>query len=504
MKVSHILLSSVLLLGFTAGFTACGTDDYEIADPILSPISAESVTGTLQGDDYIITWPKQDNLKMQVALYVNGAKSGAQVVEGNTYTHKDLDTNVPYQYVLKTTDGSNFSSGVIHSYTRLGASRIESISMSQLDKANGYDAKVEWPAAADADKILLTATNGAGRTINTTLDGKATSFLIENVLDEEVWTVTLVAQNASGNSRTTQGSLRIGKTMIGFLSEYPTPEELVANGDDDEASAWLWLHSEYPTAKYVYFGDVKSAADLNSFRVLFWLRDIETGNEADVFTYPASVTNATPAITEWYKNGGSLLLWSHAMPYVEKLGRIPEGTIQANDRAIGTGQGSINNDVWRMAVTLTPGDRFTKDHSTHPIYKGLETSSNGNIKLIAFKGAGWTEDHNCLFFNYPSALTGIGNQEESCYSQLTQTYGIYPLGTWDSQVAWVSQLNVWEAQQGNTEFKGTLLCIGNGGCEFSMKNADGTPDKRAYPKNNAYQENVLTLAKNSLEYLKTR
>jgi hypothetical protein len=63
---------------------------------------------------------------------------------------------------------------------------------------------------------------------------------------------------------------------------------------------------------------------------------------------------------------------------------------------------------------------------------------------------------------------------------------------------------VWEARQGNTQYKGTLLCIGNGGCEFSMKNADGTPDKSAYPKNNSCQENVLKLAKNSLEYLKTR
>ena len=96
--------------------------------------------------------------------------------------------------------------------------------------------------------------------------------------------------------------------------------------------------------------------------------------------------------------------------------------------------------------------------------------------MIPFKGAGWTEDHNCLFFNIPSALTGLGNQEESCYNTLTQVYGIYPLGTWDSQIDWVSQLNVWEAQQGNTEFKGTILCIGNGGCEFSLKNEDGTPD----------------------------
>ena len=157
-----------------------------------------------------------------------------------------------------------------------------------------------------------------------------------------------------------------------------------------------------------------------------------------------------------------------------------------------------------MAVSLNPGGAFTKDFSTHPIYRGLETVSNDRCKMIPFKGAGWTEDHNCLFFNIPSALTGLGNQEESCYNTLTQVYGIYPLGTWDSQIDWVSQLNVWEAQQGNTEFKGTILCIGNGGCEFSLKNEDGTPDISARPSNNPYQDNVLKLARNSLEYLKTR
>ena len=64
--------------------------------------------------------------------------------------------------------------------------------------------------------------------------------------------------------------------------------------------------------------------------------------------------------------------------------------------------------------------------------------------------------------------------------------------------------NCMEILTDTADYQGTVLCIGNGGCEFSMKNADGTPDKSAHPKNNIYQDNVLTLAKNSLEYLKTR
>lgn len=199
-----------------------------------------------------------------------------------------------------------------------------------------------------------------------------------------------------------------------------------------------------------------------------------------------------------------MLLWGHAIPFAASVGRIQLDWISGNDHAIGTGKGGYNGDVWKMAVQLNPGSKFVVDMSSHPIYKGIDCETSGRTKLIAFKGAGWTEDHNCLFFNLPSQLTGLGNQDLACYTTLTETYGIYPLGTWDSQIDWVSQLNVWEARQGNTQYKGTLLCIGNGGCEFSMKNADGTPDKSAYPKNNSCQENVLKLAKNSLEYLKTR
>ncbi|MCQ2227099.1 MAG: DUF4960 domain-containing protein [Bacteroidales bacterium] len=485
--------------------SSCQDKDYECSEMILSSIDASTIEGKLVGDDYILSWPALSNgLQMQVTRYKGETNDGSVVVDGNQYVHSTVNTNIDFTYVLKVTDGVNLSNGSIVKYKREGADMISGLGMSQLDKANGYDAKVEWAQPSETDNIILTADNGKGRTINETISGTATSYIISDVIDGEEWTVTLVAKNAKGSSLSTATSLKIGKTLIGFLGVYATADECVADGDDDEASAWLWLHSEYPTARYVSFSDIESAEDLAPFRVLFWLRDLEGVGEGEVLNMPDVVKAATPAVSEWYKNGGSLLLWSHAMPWVETLGRIPEGSIVGNDHAIGTGEGGWNPDTWKMAVALHPGSRFKKDFSDHPIYRGLEVETTDRTKLIAMKGAGWTEDHNCLFFNYPSALTGIGNQEEACYNTLTEVYGIYPLATWDSQIDWVSQLNIWEARQGDTDFKGTILCVGNGGCEFSLKNADGTPDKSAYPKNNPYQDNVLQLAKNSLEYLKTR
>ncbi len=482
---------------------ACQDRDYEGGEMVLSAPSSDNISGSLSGDDYTITWSPVAGLKTLVTYYADGTLAGSEVVEGNSFTIKNMPTNVNYEFVLKLTDGENFSSGVVKTFRRGGASMIAGISMSQLEKDGGYDALVEWNKSVDADKVYFTATNGE-KTISEVFNASTLSYTIPDVISGEVWQVTFVAENAEGKSLTATSSLKIGKTAIGFLSVYSSADELIANGDDDEASAWLWLKENYPTAQFVSFADVNSASQLDNFRVLFWLRDLEGVSESDVWEMPAVVTAATPSISEWYKNGGSLLLWSHATVYAGHLGRLNLDDMKANDHAFGFGGGGVNNDVWKIAVGMNPGGKFAKDFSTHPIYKGIETESTDRTKLIAFKGAGWTEDHNCLYFNLPALITGKGNQDEECYTLLTTVYGVYPLGTWDSQIDWVSQLNIFELQQGDTDFKGTILCIGNGGCEFSMKNPDGTPDISARPKNNACQDNILKLAKNSLEYLKTR
>ena len=425
-------LSFIILAMFALVLTACQDKDIDREAMKLAAPDAAQITGQLTGDDYTWTWPSQ-NSSMQVATYRNGTLSSIETVSGNSYIHKNVPTNVPFEYVFKLTDGSNFSTGVIKNYLREGATSISGVQMSQLDKAGGYDALVVWDKAPDASSIQLTATNGK-RTINETLSGSATQYVINDVETGDTWEVALVAKNDKGTSLSTRSSLRIGKTAIGFLSIYATPEELVEQGDDDEASAWLWLHETYPTAQFVPFSSITSADVVEPYRVLFWLRDLEDVSESDVWNIPADVEAATPIIREWYKEGGSLLLWSHATVYAGHLGRINLDDMKGNDHAFGFGRGGINNDVWKMAVELNPDHKFKKDHSTHPIYKGLEVETTPDTKLIAFKGPGWTEDHNCLYFNLPSLWTGIGNQEEACYTQCTQTYGIYPLGTWDSQI----------------------------------------------------------------------
>ena len=497
-NIKYVVLLMLIIL------SSCQDRDIESISMKVNGLSADKITGELNGDDYTWTWPAQSDLRTVVSIYNDGTIASTDTVSGNTFTHKNVNTNIPYTYVFKEADGKNISSGTVKEYTREGASSITGLQLSQVDGSdNLYNVNISWDKPSDATAISLTI-SAENKTSIKTIDATTTNDIVEGLTYGDTLKISIRAINDKGNSLATTGSLLIGKTAMAFLSTCKTPEDLVDNGDDDEASAWLWMHSQYPSAKFLYFGDIKQRSDIDPFRVMFWLRDLESGSESDVWNMPDCVESATPVIKSWYKDGGNLLLWQHAVAYIATLGRLNQNMLQSNDHTISIGKGGINNDTWSIGVQLNAGSNVI-DLSSHPIYKGLNiTTTSDNHKLLTVKGPGWTEDHNCVFFNIPTILTGMGNQVIACYNEVTQTYGIFPLATWDSQVYWISQLNIWEARQGNTDYKGTVICVGNGGCEFSMKNTDGTNDKSAYPKNNIYEGNVLKLAKNALEYLKTR
>jgi len=500
------ILAIFLLTGF---FSSCQNKDIEIQDMIVAAPDISQVKGELNGYDYTLTWPMpKDGKTMNVAIYRGGSMIQASEPQStNSLTVKNVETGDEYWFVLRLSDGTNQSEGSVVKYTRLGASKVKVLSLTQVEKPDATNKlDINWDAVNDAENYELTATNGT-RTITENLPASTVAYTIDPVKFGETWNVSIVATNKEGKAIPQTASLLIGKTKYAFVSYYKTPDELIANGDDDEASAWLWFQATQPQdkVKYIYFGDIKSQQDIEPYRMLFFIRDIETGNAEDVWNMPTCAETAAPIISQWVKDGGNLLLWSHAVPYIGTIGRIDNTILRGVGNAIGCGEGGQNGDTWKMGASINTG-KFSKDYTTHPIYKGVTTERNGSgITLIACKGPGWTEDHNCLFFDIPTKLTGLDNTTEECYNSLTTEYGIYPLGTWDSQASWVSQLNVWEATVGTkVDFKGTVLCIGNGGLEFSMKNADGTPDKSANPKNNAEQANVLKIAQNCIDYLMSK
>lgn len=501
-----LFITTMVLLSLMS-CTKEGETIYQDVDaPTLSLDQMNSSLITMQatGSDVTFSWPGMTtNVTMNVTTKKDGIVIAEQDFQSNvtSFVQHNIETNKKYEYLFRLTDGAKYSDGILKTYTRLGASSILNLAAAQREGASSYEALLTWSPVNDASQIEITSTNGT-QTKTETVSGTATEYVLSNVKDGDLWNFTVVAKNNDGSSLPATTSLKAGKTAVAFLSYYATPEDLVANGDDDEAAAWLWFHAEYPNSKFLYAGNIKSQGDLANLRELFYIRDLDKGTENDVWQQPQVVSDATPIITEWYKNGGNILLWQHACTYIGDLGRISKQLLMSNDRRISTGVGSWNDSRWYMAVHANLANRFFIDYSQHPIYNGVAV--NGD-KTITVKGSCWTEDHNCCFFNIPAALTGMNNQSADTYKKLTEVYGIYPLATWDNeQMLFVSMLNIWEARQGNSDYKGTIICVGNGGMEFSYKNANGTPDKTAYPMNNPYHGNILKMAKNAIEYLKTR
>ncbi|MBQ8065443.1 MAG: DUF4960 domain-containing protein [Prevotella sp.] len=499
---------------FCVTLTSCQDRDLPGSAPMqLASPDVTAISGALSGDnlyDYTLSWPATaTGTVMQVAVYKNGTQQQALTpCSGNTFTLKNLETNQLYEFLFKYASDDAVSKGVMLSYTRPGATAPTDLKMTQVDISDDeHNLEVTWKASDDATSYILTLANGDGsKVITETVTG--TSFVLEGVQMKDRWEATLIAQNADGKALPVEASAKIGGKIPAFLSEYATPEELIANGDDDEASAWLWFQANYPKGEYVYFGNVNTVEDIEDYRMLFWLRDIETGNVDDVWNFSEVARNAAPIVEQYVKNGGNLLLWQHAIPYIGAINRLSTSLLRGNVENINCGVGGGNGDVWKMGVCTNTGS-FSKDYSRHAIYAGIEVEKLNDVTFagIAFKGAGWTEDHNVCFKDIPAKLTEMDVTTEECYNALTNDYGIYPLGTWDFRANEISQLNVWEAKgaekapEGFQRGCGTVLCIGNGGCEFSMKNPDGTPDVSANPKNNSCQGNILKLAKNSIEYL---
>ncbi|MDE5928948.1 MAG: hypothetical protein K2H03_00560, partial [Muribaculaceae bacterium] len=170
--------------------TACQDKDIEALPAAVAPISESAISGSLEGNDYIWTWTAPQDLAMQVTVYNGQAIFAQEKVDGNSYIHRDIDTNVEYTYVFKLTDGSNLSEGVVKTYTRKGATRVSGLSLAQTERQGGYDVSVSWDRNESASSIELSATNGS-RSISESRSSEAVSFLIPDVDYGEEWTVTL-------------------------------------------------------------------------------------------------------------------------------------------------------------------------------------------------------------------------------------------------------------------------------------------------------------------------
>ena len=93
-KIFKFFVAGLVCCCATAAITSYQNKDIEREAMKLQAPDASQITGQLNGDDYVLTWPAQQ-ANMQVAIYRNGTLSSSEIVSGNSYTQKDVPTNVP-------------------------------------------------------------------------------------------------------------------------------------------------------------------------------------------------------------------------------------------------------------------------------------------------------------------------------------------------------------------------------------------------------------------------
>jgi hypothetical protein len=263
-----------------------------------------------------------------------------------------------------------------------------------------------------------------------------------------------------------------------FLSMYSSIDAIE---DDDEKAAATWFVN-------VYQGDFLPVSELPSINPddygVIWLhidREDDNTQVPEVFLIP----EVLEGVKAWYKNGGNLLLTTHASTYLTKLGRIDIET-DVN----GAGHGGDNGDVWLMpAVWGTDNPEWEViDRTGDKIFEGLSSMKiqrNNGIEYDTYPllGEGWKEDHNCFWsFNF-------SDDHLAKLRSFEQYYNTEGLSSWFFVT---NYHNMGSARWHPTaEYQGTAITLGTAEYEWHENNGD-----------NFCQDNVEKLTANALNELK--
>ncbi len=255
-----------------------------------------------------------------------------------------------------------------------------------------------------------------------------------------------------------------------FITTYDNIESIE---DDDEKAAATWFSLFNSNGDIITTSGIKNnEVDLSQYKVIWLHIDKENGTGAipSILKDP----NVKTKLTDYYKQGGNLLLTTHATQYIADLGRtLRYPTI------IGAGVANFNADVW----TVNPNIGLVNNYLSHPIYAGLSTNNtifgHTTIPLI---GSGMKEDHNSMWdlnsYGYSGNVVNDFEVENNARV----------IGTW-GQVTDFCCGGIIEFLP-TSEYKGSCLAIGVAAYEWSQND-----------RVNEYLSNIHLLTTNSLTYL---
>lgn len=467
----NITMKCLLLAVICVLAISCQKREYASAAAIIPAVS--NLQYELNGDTAVLSWSLPSGSHVY-PLINNGSGSTRLALNATAYKFGIVETNKDYGFTIKLADTSgNLSLGETIRFNREGASPVSDLSAAQDEK----DVVVSWAAtSSDVSKILLKMGSQTAEVNPSQTSYKFTNVALGN------YTISAVTTNSNGqSSNTVYLPFKVGATAVAYIGMYSDSTSLISTGDDDEIAAAKWLFSEYASARYISFDQIKSGAiDLSQFRVLWWNYDLASTKNLPAVALDATVVDRIKA---FYKNGGGVLFNQHAVQYFWNLGRVtlPYFT------EYGIGAGGNNPDVWGVGINI--GKQY--NNSSHALFRSisLTTQSDGRVTFPVI-GPGWKENHNAVIVRIPEYYGGNNDYAEA-YAKFNAHNNAKWLAVWDG-IGDYFMAGIIEFEP-KGDFEGTGIFIGIGGIEW---NQNGTT--------NPYQNNVKQLYKNAIEYLKTK
>jgi len=471
--MKNIKIIYMVLLGVSMWFLACQKNTISVSPANLGPV--QNLKYTLLGDSALLTWdlpPGHDSLTVSVN---DSLSTKTLSLNAKSYKYGIVQTNRNYVFTVKVSDTKgNTSLGQIVRFVRPGAAPVQNVTGLQTDNT----VLVSWTLPSlPVTKITIKLGN---QTVD--LSPTATSYLFSNVA-VGLYTITIVTTNSANQlSNTVYLPFKVGATTVGYIGMYTDSTTMLSTGDDDEVAAAKWLFKTYARSRYISFNQVKSGTiDLSQFRVIWWNYDL-----VSTTSLPAIATDlaVVAKLTQFYKNGGNLLLNQYAVQYLWTLGRMTAGYPMGVD----SGPGGSNPDTWGVGVNINE----KHDQSGHPLFKGITMTKQSDSRItFPVIGPGWKENHNDVIVNIPDYLKLGPNNNEAAYTKFVTDNNVEWLGQWDG-IGDYYMAGVLEFKPMN-DFQGSAIFFGIGGIEWNQNSGP-----------NLYQSNIQLLYKNAIDYLQTK
>lgn len=453
----------ILLYFLVICLNSCKEIDYEMkATPAekVTNFKAENLDG-----DIALSWqlPASEDPLTVIVLY-NGEEKAELLNSATTYTIVNPEVNKEHVYTVKvkTSDG-RMSEGVT---TRISLNGTNAVTNLKGEREDG-NIKLTWdiPTSNSGSEIEISY---ADQTVR--IPSSETSYIIPNTPTSVKYTIGV--RTIGSNTKSHIVYAEVNSLQFGMIITYNSVSEIE---DDDELAAATWFVNTYTDGIIIPVSSIKNnTIDLSNFGVL-WIQIDRIGTGA----LPASLldNDVVTAVSNYYKNGGSLLLTNHATQYISELGRTTR-----KPGIIGAGNGGSGTDHWTFNFNLG----MTYDQGNHDLYKGLNKDPQYfGHPTIALIGPGQREDHNSMWDlnSYPYTIAG-----DNVVDKFQKENNAVVLATWghvtDFCCAGIIEFSP------NSNYKGKAIAIGLAAYEWNQNSGV-----------NVHQEAIEKLTENSFNYL---